>query len=171
MLAFRSSLLGPTLWALLALALAGCSDGDQPALGVPPAARLGTVTAVSDGDTVRLAGIGRVRLIGIDTPEVYGRDECYGRAASAAVRRWLPVGSRVRYVVGREDRDRYGRLLAYVWLRDGRFLNRLLVARGYAQPLTIPPNVDHADEFARAARRARRAARGLWGIPGCAGGG
>jgi micrococcal nuclease len=172
MLGSRSSLIGPVLWLLACLALAGCSEaGDSSSSGVAAGTRLGTVTAVSDGDTVRLAGIGRVRLIGVDTPEVYGRDECYGHRASAAVRRWLPAGSRVRYVVGREERDRYGRLLAYVWLPDGRFLNRLLVERGYAQPLTIPPNVEYADQFVRAARRARRAGRGLWGIPGCAAGG
>jgi micrococcal nuclease len=109
-----------------------------------------------------------VRLIGLDTPEVYGRVECFGRAASAFVRRLLPVGAAVRYRLGVEERDRYGRLLAYVWLADGRFLNALLVERGYAQPLTIPPNVDYAERFRAAARRARAAGRGLWARPGCA---
>ena len=74
----------------------------------------------------------------------------------------------MRYRLGVEERDRYGRALAYVWLRGGRFLNRLLLARGYAQVLTVPPNVEYADQFARVARRARRAGRGLWGRPGCA---
>ena len=69
--------------------------------------------------------------------------------------------------LGVEERDRYGRALAYLWLDDGRFLNRLLVARGYATPLTVPPNVEFADLFVRVARRARRAARGLWAQPGC----
>ena len=69
----------------------------------------------------------------------------------------------MRYRLGIEERDRYGRALAYVWLDDGRFLNRLLVARGYAQTLTIPPNVEYADELRRGgAARARRAGRGLW---------
>ena len=98
----------------------------------PSGRQTAVVERVSDGDTVRLVGLGRVRLIGIDTPEVFGG--C----------------------------DRYGRLLAYVWLRDGRMFNLLLAERGYATPLTIPPNVDYADRFVAAARRARRAGLGLW---------
>jgi micrococcal nuclease len=115
-----------------------------------------------------LSGIGKVRMIGIDTPEVFGERECFGRQASAFVERIAPLDTRVRYRLGVEERDRYGRALAYVWLRDGRFLNRLVVAGGYAQPLTIPPNVEYEDVFVRAARRARAAGRGLWGRPGCA---
>ena len=126
------------------------------------------VTSVTDGDTVRLSGLGRTRLIGIDTPEVYGGVECFGREASAFAKRVLPPGRRVRYRLGIEPRDRYGRALAYVWLEDGRMFNELLAERGYAQPLTIPPNVDYADRFVAAARRARRARRGLWGRTGCA---
>ena len=103
-----------------------------------------------------------MRLIGVDTPEVYGQQECYGRESSAFVKRLLPPGRRVRYRVGVEPRDRYGRLLAYVWLEDGRFLNLLLADEGYALPLTIPPNVDYADRFVAAARRARERKRGLW---------
>ena len=103
-----------------------------------------------------------MRLIGVDTPEVFGAAECYGREASAFVKRLLPPGRRVRYRVGVEPRDRYGRLLAYVWLEDGRFLNLLLADQGYALPLTIPPNVDYADRFVAAARRARERKRGLW---------
>lgn len=109
-----------------------------------------------------------MRLIGVDTPEVYGGIECFGREASAFVERTLPIGSRVSYELGVEERDRYGRALAYVWLSDGRFLNRLLVARGFAQPLTIPPNVEYADMFAQASTQARQAGRGLWGRRGCA---
>jgi micrococcal nuclease len=116
-----------------------------------------------------VSGIGKLRLIGVDTPEVFGGVECYGREASAFVERLVPLGSRVRYRLGVEERDRYGRALAYVWLRDGRFLNRLLVSRGYAQPLTVPPNVEFEDLFVRAARRARAAGRGLWGRPDCSG--
>jgi micrococcal nuclease len=147
--------------------LAACSKGGPG----PEAHGRATVTYVTDGDTVHLSGLGRVRLIGVDTPEVYGRDECFGAEASAFVKRLLPPGTVVRYRLGTEERDRYGRALAYLWLRDGRFLNRLLVDRGYAQPLTIPPNVDYADRFRSAARRAHEAGRGLWGRPGCAAGG
>jgi micrococcal nuclease len=158
-------LLGPArlrqlaLALLAALALAGCGG----AIGASGSGdRTGRVEKVSDGDTVRLVGLGRVRLIGVDTPEVYGQSECFGKEASAFVKRLLPTGTTVRYRVGVEPRDRYGRLLAYFWLPDGRFLNLLLAERGYALPLTIPPNVDHAAEFVAAARRARTARRGLW---------
>ena len=151
----------------LALAVGACAGDAEPAPG-PAGSRTATVTKISDGDTVRLSGLGRVRLIGVDTPEVHGRAECFGAEASAFVERLLPPGARVRYRLGTEERDRYGRALAYVWLRDGRFLNRLLVVRGYAQPLTIPPNVEYADRFGADARRAREAGRGLWGSAGCA---
>ena len=120
------------------------------------------MTKVTDGDTIRLGRLGPVRLIGIDTPEVYGGVECFGREASDFAKRLLPVGTRVRYRVGIEERDRYDRLLAYVWLPGGRMLNRVMVLQGYAQPLTIPPNVEFADVFRAAARAARTAGLGLW---------
>jgi endonuclease YncB( thermonuclease family) len=153
---------------LLAIALAGCAEqAKDPA--APGRRTAATVTKHTDGDTLWLSGIGKVRLIGVDTPEVYGEVECYGHEASAFVERTVPLGSEVRYRLGVDERDRYGRALAYVWLRDGRFLNRLLVARGYAQVLTVLPNVDYEDAFVRAARRAREEGRGLWGRPGCNG--
>ena len=109
-----------------------------------------------------LSGIGKVRLIGVDTPEVFGQVDCFGKAASAFTARVLPPGTRVRYRLGVDPRDRYGRALAYVYLGDGRMFNELLAERGYATPLTIPPNVEFADRFVAAARRARRAGLGLW---------
>ena len=163
----------PLVLTLAIGALAAGCDGDtllEPAersARVPADAVADRVDHVTDGDTVWLSGLGKVRLIGIDTPEVYGGVECYGREASAFAKRLLPANRRVHYELGVEERDRYGRALAYLWLDDGRFVNRLLVERGYAQPLTIAPNVDFADLFTKAARRARRAGRGLWGEPGC----
>lgn len=148
-----------------AAALSGCSSEDDRSAGD----RHARVTKVTDGDTLRLGGLGPVRLIGIDTPEVYGGVECFGREASEFAKRLLPLGTRVRYRVGVDARDPYGRLLAYVWLPDGRMLNRVMVAQGYAQPLAIPPNVEFADAFRKAARAARRTARGLWRA--CASGG
>jgi micrococcal nuclease len=125
------------------------------------------VTKHTDGDTLWLSGVGKVRLIGVDTPEVYGQDECYGHEASAFVERLVPLGARVTYSLGVEQRDRYGRALAYVYLDDGRFLNLMLVRRGYAQPLTIPPNDELAPRFVAAARRARDRHLGLWGPGAC----
>ncbi len=151
--------------AVLATARVGLDpDGDKRDDGGRTNA---TVTKVTDGDTVRLSGIGRTRLIGVDTPEVYGGAECYGREASAFAKRHLKPGTRVRYKLGVEPRDRYGRALAYVWLRDGRFFNLMLVEQGYATQLTVPPNVDHADEFRSAVRRARETERGLWAQGRC----
>jgi micrococcal nuclease len=123
--------------------LLGCATPAAEEAGAPgPAGSASArVTKHTDGDTLWLSGIGKVRLIGIDTPEVYGGAECFGREASAFVERSVPLGTEVRYRLGVDERDRYGRALAYVWLRDGRLLNRLLVARGYALPLTVPPNV------------------------------
>jgi micrococcal nuclease len=135
----------------------------------PKNAHPAAVTHISDGDTITLSGVGKVRLIGIDTPEVFGHSECFGRAASAFTKRVLRIGSRVEYRLGLEERDRYGRALAYVWLADGRMFNGLLAERGYATPLTIAPNVEYAELFLAAARRAREAGRGLWSASTCNG--
>ena len=145
---------------IAAAVAAGCGEAEERTFeGRDRHAR---VTKVTDGDTIRLGNLGPVRLIGIDTPEVYGGVECFGREASAFARRLLPLGTRVRYRLGVEERDRYGRLLAYVWLPDDRMVNRVIVKAGYAQPLTIPPNVEFAEAFRRAARAARAAGLGLW---------
>ncbi len=165
------------LAALVAALLSGCSaeelDLAQPAdtgpvggPALPGDARDAVVERVVDGDTVELSGVGKARLIGIDTPEVYGGVECYGREASAYAKRQLD-GERVSYTVGREERDRYGRVLVYLWLADGRSFNALLVGRGYAQPLTIPPNDDYADLFVRLSRGARERGVGLWKDSSC----
>lgn len=170
MLAFRRRSVLPLF---VALAVAACSEDDVPTLpvdaGTSGVARVGTVERITDGDTMRLVGVGPVRLIGIDTPEVFGRSECFGREASGFVKRLLRPGDRVRYRPGLDERDRHGRLLAYVWLSNGRMLNVLLAERGYATPLTVPPNIDYAARFAAAARRARDAGRGLWSPRTCGG--
>jgi micrococcal nuclease len=156
--------LGPPRWRAAvgaALVAVVCATGCGSA-GGGGAKRSATLEKVTDGDTIRLVGLGRVRLIGVDTPEVYGQQECFGKEASAFVERLLRPGDEVTYKVGVEPRDRYGRLLAYVWLKDGRFLNLLLAEKGYALPLTIPPNVDFADRFVAAARHARERGLGLW---------
>jgi micrococcal nuclease len=137
----------------------------------PPAARASgprdRVVRVTDGDTIVLAGLGRTRLIGVDTPEVYGGVECYGREASAYLKRLLPPGTRVRYRFDVERRDRYGRALAYVF-KGGAFVNGEIARNGYGTPLTIPPNVRYADRFRALSREAREAGRGLWADSACA---
>jgi micrococcal nuclease len=143
-------------------------DGDSPAAPAAGAARSAPVVRVVDGDTiqVRLGGAKeRVRLIGIDTPETVKPNtpvQCYGRAASAEAHRLLD-GRTVRLVGDVEPRDRYGRLLAYVYREpDGLFVNAELARRGFARQLTIPPNVRFAERFRRLVAEARDAGRGLW---------
>jgi micrococcal nuclease len=126
------------------------------------------VVRVVDGDTIRVRigdRIERVRYIGIDTPESVKPGtpvQCFAKRASAA-NSALVAGRRVRLVADVEHRDRYGRLLAYVYREpDGAFVNAQLVRDGFARTLTIPPNVAHAAELARLAAQARIAGRGLW---------
>ena len=157
-------LVAAALAAALILTRSGSGDGTPKFDGAPTA----RVQRVVDGDTVRLAGLGKVRLIGINTPEVYGHVQCFGPEASAFAKHVLRGGLEVRYRVGRESHDRYGRLLAYVWLPDGRLFNRLLAEDGYAVPLTIRPNDRLAPVFRAATDDAHRARRGMWGLPGCA---
>ena len=159
-----------TALLLTAIALGGCAAGADTPESQPPAGRTrATVTHISDGDTITLSGLGKTRLIGVDTPEVYGQAECYGAEASAFTKRALPLGTHVTYAIGTEAHDRYGRSLAYVWLADGRMFNELLADRGYAVQLTIPPNVEYADRFRAAVRKAREADRGLWSPSTCGG--
>jgi micrococcal nuclease len=153
--------------------LLGCgpsTSGDPPE-GTAPAFE-GSVVRVVDGDTfeVRPAidGTEDVRLIGIDTPEPYGRDGEQPLAAEATrfTRESLAgSGYRVELRFDVERKDDYGRVLAYAYLEDGRMLNELLVSEGYAQVSTFPPNVRHLEEFGRAQGEAREAERGIWGLP------
>jgi micrococcal nuclease len=88
--------------------------------------------------------------------------QCFARRA-AAVNERLVAGREVRLVPDVEARDRFGRLLAYVYrTEDGTLVNEALVRDGLARPLTIPPNVRFAERFRRAAREAQRRKRGLW---------
>jgi micrococcal nuclease len=149
---------------LVALAGVATQAGDRTAgRGVEAG-----VVRVVDGDTitVRLGErVEKVRYIGVNTPELRHPTrgaEPGGRAALAANRE-LVEGRRVRLELDVEERDRYGRLLAYVWTGD-RMVNAELVRRGYAQVMTIPPNVRYQDLFLRLERDARAAGRGLWGL-------
>ncbi len=134
-------------------------------LGPPEGAVLLTdrVVDVIDGDTIRTARYGRVRYIGIDTPELDDRDPDVRRMAQEARRanERLVAGRQVQLMQDVQSHDRYGRLLAYVWV-DGLFVNAWLVQQGYASVLTVPPNVRYAAQLVELQRDARRAERGLW---------
>ena len=119
------------------------------------------VTTVVDGDTIHVEIDGehyRVRLIGIDTPEW----DQYGYERATAVTEELCGGQSVRLVKDVSETDRYGRLLRYVYLEDGTFVNAEIVRRGYATAVTFPTDVRHVELLRRMAREAREAERGLW---------
>jgi micrococcal nuclease len=125
------------------------------------------VTRVVDGDTIDISpsveGRSRVRLIGMDTPEIYFGTQPYGPEASAFAKRELD-GEGVGLELDVQKIDPYGRLLAYVYLPDERMFNEILVEEGYAQVATFPPNVKYQERFLEAQREARAANRGLWGL-------
>jgi micrococcal nuclease len=132
-----------------------------------PAGAAATIASVTDGDTVRLTGGARVRLVQIDTPEVFGGAECGGAEASAALKRELPSGTVVRLVRDplTDSSDRYGRLLRYVY-RGPRNLNVWMVAKGYAAPYFYRGEEGrYSVQLLRVARNAQASRRGLWG--GC----
>ncbi len=131
----------------------------------------GRVVRVVDGDTidVRLANgrTKRVRLVGIDTPEVYGTVECGGPQASRSLKRLLPLRTRVKLVSdpSQDLRDRYGRLLRYVTkVSTGKDMNRLQVARGWARVYVYNGNpFNRVASYRTAQRAANHADRGIWG--------
>lgn len=162
------------LVAVVLVVAGGCAQRGAPAPAAAPAdgqpGVVASVVRVVDGDTIR-ARVGarteRVRFLGIDTPESVRPNtpvQCFALEASARTKALLAAHTAIRLVGDVEQRDKYGRLLAYVYrVSDGLFVNLALVREGYAAPYTYPPNVAHAAEFVAAAREARDAGRGLWG--------
>jgi micrococcal nuclease len=157
--------------ALLVVAGAACAQRESPPAPSPASGNLPAgvdvqVRKVVDGDTLEVTGGERIRLIGVDTPETVAEDRpvgCFGKEAGRFTASLVPPGTDVRLVGDVEQRDRYGRLLAYVYRRsDGLFVNAELLRGGYAQLLTIPPNIAHTDEFSALARQAREGSQGLW---------
>lgn len=139
------------------------------------------VLRVIDGDTLKVEVEGHdesVRLIGIDTPESKANAKALkdsarsgeelaaivlqGKKAAAFARSLVRKGDVVRLETDVQHRDKYRRLLAYVYLRDGSMLNEVIVRAGYASLMTIPPNVKHQERFLKAFRDARENHRGLW---------
>jgi micrococcal nuclease len=140
-----------------------------------------TVKRVVDGDTLKIIYQGQeesVRLIGIDTPESKrnkkarkdagrsGKDvdaiAAMGKEAAKYVRTIVEEGDRATVEFDIQKRDKYRRLLGYVYLENGRMLNEEIVKAGYASPMTIPPNVKYKDRFLKLYREAREAKRGLF---------
>lgn len=123
------------------------------------------VSRVIDGDTIELSNGKKVRYIGIDTPETVDPRkpvQCFGKEAKEANKN-LVLNKVVILKKDVSETDKYGRLLRYVYLEDGTFVNLWLVKNGYAFVYTYPPDVSHSQEFLVAEQEARANKRGLWG--------
>jgi micrococcal nuclease len=162
----------PVLVVVLGVFLLSCTAPGRPRTVPVPGGGSGlaaTVDHVVDGDTVDLRIAGqpeRARLLGIDTPETVKPNapvDCFGPEASARTKALLPAGTTVVVQRDREARDRYGRLLVYLWRRSDRlFVNGSLVSDGFARTLSIAPNTSHQADLAARASAARAAGAGLW---------
>ena len=146
-------------------------------LGLSADSKTAFVMRVVDGDTLKLSDGRRVRLIGVDTPELHysekllrdakrnGRDiktiQAMGKQAADFTRR-LCEGKAVRIETDARKFDKYGRLLAYIYLEDGTFVNAKILEEGYGQVMTIPPDVKYSDYFFKLQRAARESRKGLW---------
>ena len=170
-------LAGLLLLAAAILAAAGCAAetaatrtwesvwADYPELRGKTAEET-VVERVVDGDTFVTRDGSRVRLIGVNTPEISGTPEYYGEEAAAYAKRML-TGKTVWMFRDVSETDRYGRLLRFVFIPgDPLMFNERLVREGYANVATYPPDVSLADRFRKAEREARKAEAGLWGREG-----
>lgn len=145
------------------------------AVGIPAGANHASVVRVVDGDTVRVRvtaaggvlppGEHRVRLLGIDTPEMNvgsGGPEC-GAVEAAAFLESLLDGAAVWLQPDHDDRDRFDRPLRYIWTRDGTFVNRAVVAAGHGHAVMFEPNDRYWDVLRSVEAEARAADEGMWG--------
>jgi len=148
-------------WHLLLLLLPLLAAGSVSAATIE-----GTVVRVVDGDTIYVQltdRVEKIRYVGVNAPELHHplKGEEPGGREAAAMNRHLVGGRHVRLELDVRTRDRYGRLLAYVWVGD-TMINAELVRQGYAQVITVPPNVRYQELFVTLQRDARNAHRGLW---------
>lgn len=134
----------------------------------PTAPTLSRVVEVNDGDTITIVLDGKtekVRLIGIDAPELDQRP--WGQKAKKHLGELLKSSQwTVSLEFDVDKRDKYGRLLCYVWTPDGMMLNSQMLKDGYAMLYTIPPNVQHVDELTKAQHEAQEKKLGIWGNRG-----
>ncbi|WP_438446733.1 thermonuclease family protein [Gorillibacterium sp. sgz5001074] len=123
------------------------------------------VKRVVDGDTLETATKERIRLIGVDTPETVKPGspvEAYGKEASDYAKSRL-TGKTILAYADAEDKDKYGRLLRYIFIQgETRMFNEELIAEGYANLMTVPPNVMYSKQFQKLEREARSGKKGLW---------
>ncbi len=139
--------------------------------GTSPAADAGSLRVkvrwVDDGDTIVVAGGERVRYLGINTPEVAHKDEPgepFGDEAKAFNKK-LVQGRWINLELAEQQRDPYGRLLAYVFLADGTFVNGKLVRQGYAHLLRKQPKLRYWERLLALQRQALKKKKGMWSLP------
>jgi micrococcal nuclease len=141
------------------------------ALPVPADAQEATVVRGVDGDTVVLRGRGvgplpaeptKVRVLLIDTPEVFDGQQCFGPEAADRTAALLPDGARVRVQADQDQRDRFDRVLLHVWNDAGVHVGADLLRGGYATVLFVRPNDRYLAELQAVEQAARAAGRGLW---------
>lgn len=153
----RKTILPYAIFLFFLLLVYGCSGQDNAY----------QVLQVVDGDTIVIDYNGKeekVRFIGVDTPETKHPEkgvEFYGKEAYQFTKSLLE-GEKITLKFDVQERDKYGRILAYVYKGD-IFVNELLVKEGYARVFTVPPNVKYAEHFLDLERKAREEGRGLWG--------
>lgn len=132
------------------------------------------VTRVIDGDTIVVVVNGvseKIRLIGVDTPETVDprkQVECFGKEASALTKTLLLNTSVIIEADATQgDRDKYGRLLRYVFLKDGTLINEKIISLGYGHEYTYRTPYKYQAQFNDAERSAREAQKGLWAPEAC----
>ena len=150
--------------AIIGMLFAANYISDQPVMAEKPSADSGIVEKIVDGDTIRLRDGRTVRLLQVDTPEVYGGVECGGREASAHLKSILPVGSTISLESdpGIEGVDRYDRILAYV-IYEKKNVNIALVRSGMATPYFYQGERGiHAKVLEQAVSLAQSDKNGMW---------
>ena len=154
--------------ASVVLVVSGCSQTPaEPSTQIPEGAFSATVTYVHDGDTLYLqegtANETKVRLIGIDTPEVGEHAECWGEEATALLKSMVPEGTVVWALEDRDPFDRYGRALLYVFLDDATLVNLAMIEQGAAEAIRVGDNDLYYSSFTAAQRESRAQNLGMWG--------
>jgi len=128
---------------------------------------MATVKKVVDGDTVTLVDKRKVRLIGINTPELahYSKKtEAYALAAKQYLQTQLAANKKIYLKFGQQRKDHYGRLLAHLFLKDGRNINAMLVKQGLASALVVPPNIALINCYFKLEQQARKKEKNIWSV-------